>query len=181
MDDIDSSQQLKAIIESVCKLDFEMFKENIKETNEIKARRYYQSLTENSQFLMNGMKYFLSPIATERKEVEHQEIANVIIKHSGDSTSEMRILEYIGRRFNDNSMFAYIQNNVLERGIDNIEEMEKVESVSKTGDVLIKGDDYYFIVKINNNLTALKPDTKKGASLISVNFIRKPYNCYTYL
>ena len=182
-DSPEQGDQLMNIAIAIVRGDYDKYKENVFSDNEMKVREDFAELsTHKPKLLAECLKYFHAKATADRNAAENnKKYGDIILKTSaGDNNTEIDLIKLIGRKYPEESLFSYVQNNLLERNIESVKDMTATDNPMNTGDVIVTKKGKYFIINFDGSIIAMKTDKDDGIMLIGTNRIPRPYDGYTY-
>ena len=182
-DNESEANRLMNIPMSIVLGDYEKYKENVVSDNEMKIREDFAELsTKKDKFIIDLLKYKYAKATADRNaELHNKKYGDIIIKTSaGDNNKELELIKLIGRKYPEESLFSYIQNNLFERNIESIEDLKPTDNPMNTGDVIVTKEGKYFVLNLDGTIMAMKTDKDDGIMVVGANRIPRPWDGYTY-
>ena len=184
-DNSELSGKLMNIPTAIVLGDYDKYKENVFADNEMKLREDFAELStpvQKAKFIIELLKYHHAKATAERNaELQNKKYGDIIIKTSaGDNNKELELIKMIGRKYPEESLFSYIQNNLFERNTESIEDLKATDNPMNTGDVIVTKEGMYFTLNLDGTIMAMKTDEDDGIILVGANRIPSPRQGYTY-
>ena len=183
MDSPEKGDQLMNIAIAIVRGDEEQYKKNVVPKPDAILKEDFAEMSVHKHKLMTEcLKYFHAKATADRNaEMQNKKYGDIVIKTSaGDNNKELELIKLIGRKYPEESLFSYIQNNLFERNIESIKDMKATDNPMNTGDVIVTKKEQYFIVNLDGCIISMKTDKDDGIILVGANRIPRPWDGYTY-